>query len=144
MKIATLIIEKEKGGFLAFEPGKEEKQRIVIKANGAVWFTTYGVETTDGWKYKAIRKMRCRMDKQQAESILAKAAEFVDSMHGIDGYRVCDGEQDYITVISENGEKVKKLVNEGDFPEVEDIYGIIRKALPIDKLLMFDYDFYTE
>lgn len=63
--MTTLVIEKSKGGYRPFEPDKEERQRLTIKANGMVWFTTYGLKTGQMWEYKTMRKIRYRITPEQ-------------------------------------------------------------------------------
>lgn len=143
-EITSLKIEKQRGGFHPLLLDKEDKQRLTIKTNGAVWFTSYGVQIEGEWQYKAIRKIRCKIDVRSAETILAKAKEILNGIKGFGEPLDCDGEQDYITAIDKMGNAQTKLVMEEYHKSVSELYEIIRTTIPIAKLLVFDYDFLRE
>lgn len=142
--IASLKIEKHRGGFHPLLINKEEKQRLTIRANGAVWFTSYGAQIENEWQYKAIRKIRCKIDASQAEFILAKAKELLNGIKGFGDPLDCDGEQDYISAIDKKGNTQTKLIMEEYHKSVSELYEEIRKAIAIEKLLVFDYEFLRE
>lgn len=142
--IKKLVIEKEKGGMRPLEPNHEEKQRITINSNGAVWFTSYGVDTTDEWKYKALRKTRAKLGIEQTNTLLGLAEELFGEMHGIIDPPICDGERDLLTVNYESGYVQKKYINEEEHPTMQRLYEELRKTVAIKNLLLFEYDFYTE
>ncbi len=143
----TLKIEKYKSGFRPLEIGKEEKQRLTINSNGYVWFTAYGIAKGDVWKYTALRKVRLKLDSKQANAIMEKAVMTIlqdpcvqDEVFVIDA----DVEPDEIQMIDISGVFMKKRVLEQIVPAVDELYDTIRKAINIECLLEFDYDFKTE
>lgn len=141
---SKLVIEKEKGGMRPIEPNHEEKQRVTINSNGLVWFTAYGVDLTDAWKYKALRKLRYQISREQTKTVFGLAERLLDEMNGVIDPRICDGEVDFLTAYYGDGRKQKQLINEVDHTTMQQLYEEIRKAVPIGKLLLFDYDFYSE
>lgn len=140
----ALVIEKEKGGMRPLEIESEEKQRLTIDEKGMVWFTVYGVSIEKEWEYKALRKIRCRIDAKKAVAILKLAEQLLDEVHGVFEPRVCDGEMDVLSFTRENGVKQKQVIIEENHPLMTKLYEEIRKVVPIDNLLLFNYDFYTE
>ena len=142
--IKKLVIENEKGGMRPLEPNHEEKQRITLNSKGMVWFTAYGADTTDGWKYKPLRKTRTKLGEEQTKTILGLAEELFGEMHGLIDPPICDGERDLLTVNYESGYAQKKYINEEEHPTMQRLYEELRKALAIKTLLLFEYDFYTE
>lgn len=143
----TLKIEKQKCGYRPLEIGKEEKQRLTINSNGRVWFTSYGIATDDAWKYIALRKMRLKLDPKQANAIIEKALTTILQDTRIQDevfVMECDTEPDIICVVDKKGGYWAKRVLERIVPAVDELYDAIQKAIHIEWLLEFDYEFNTE
>ena len=126
------------------EYNTEEKQRLTVNSKGLVWFTSYGVNTELGWDYKALRKIRCRIDTEKATTILKLAGQLFDEVQGLIEPMISDGELDVLSVTSENGVKQKQVIVEENHALMTQLYETIRKTIPIENLLLFDYEFCTE
>lgn len=139
IQMTSLVIEKSKGGFRPYEPNKEEKQRLTIKANGNVWLTTYGLATEFKWEYKAMRKIRCRITTAQADAIINKAEKIINQIDIDYEGLTCDEVPDRLTIKSVNGVRTGEIMEEHSQALV-DLYSEIRKMLPYENLLDFDYE----
>lgn len=143
----TIKIVKHKCGYRPLEIGKEEKQRLTINSNGMVWFTSYGIASGDAWKYTALRKLRLKIDPKQANAIMEMAMTTVlqDTRIRDEVYVMeCDTDPDTISVVDRNGGYWSKKVLERITPAVDELYDAIRRVIPVEWLLEFDYEFKTE
>ena len=141
--MTTLVIEKSKGGYRPFEPDKEERQRLTIKANGMVWFTTYGLKTGQMWEYKTMRKIRYRITPEQANAFISNAEKVIEQIKQCYDDFVADAEPDRLTIKTEDEVSIGVVMEEHS-QDLVDLYNEIRKALPYDFLLEFEYGFLSE
>lgn len=142
-QVKTLKIEKLKVGYRPIVIGKEEKQRLTINSNGMVWFTAYGMSDDHTWTYKALRKMRFKIDPSIADRIIDKAESTVLREASVKDevfVMEADVEPDKISLADKAGIILMKNVLERISPAVDALYDFIRQSISIEWLLEFDYE----
>jgi len=141
MKLKSLRIISERGGFYAGYDIKEYEQHLTIASDGRIWFNAYGLSINDSWEKHRIRASRKSISKESAFKILNAAIEFLPSRidHNTEIFD-CDASPDKYTLRYEDGEiECGQLWNNSE--GVQKFYDTIRNELKIDNLLKFDYTF---
>ena len=144
-KIKKLSITVEKGGLMCPLPGAPVKQKLTIKNNGQIWFTTWRNLTMDEEcegmegmvkvsEYKKLMSLHVDFILEEAQKVLPK---YIDKEYKI---YIMDACPDEAIIEYEDGEIVfGQLANlTYELDEVEDFYEFLAKETCIDDLFFLD------
>lgn len=126
-----------KGGFgPAPEEGEEVEQRLIIAADGRVWFTSYVANWTTFLSTKGIRH-QFKTSPEIATSIIKKVDTYFATVDAI--WHGCDTGSWDLELTTETGEVIKCSGDTGEYVlDNENLSKVIRQQLGMKFLYAFD------